>query len=236
MALHEKSNSHSNFLTIKHGAICLEGEPNQEGYELVEGEINGTPYSKWIRKFGAVDGKIVKIEWYDREYNGKPFKGIHITLKDGGQRFSLDLPFGKRPYDHFTRIMDNIDYEQPIEFHAWLDTKAKVINGQYPTTFSAKQNGSFIQWAYTKNNMGECPNAEQDEMGNWDFRKQRVWLYKRLVDVIIPKVEALNVFDEPEPEYSGTEEPKEVIGTGNVASPNVPAFSGAVVEDETIPF
>lgn len=208
MALHEKTHSHSNFLTIKHGAICLEGEEGQEGYELVSGEVNGKPYSKYLRKFAAVDGRIVKIEWYSREFDGKSFKGINITLKDGGQRFTIDLPFAKRPYDYFTKIMDNIDYEQPIEFNAWLDTKAKVTNGQFPTAFIAKQNGSIIQWAYTKDNMGECPNAEQDEMGNWDFRKQRVWLFKRLTEVIIPKVEALNAFDEPEPEYSGMEEPE----------------------------
>ena len=204
MALHERSTSHSNFLTIKHGAICLEGSEGQEGYELVEGEVNGSPYSKWIRKFAAVDGKVTRIEWYNREHNGTAYKGIHITLKDGGQFFQVDLPFGKRHYDYFTKIMDNIDFEQPIEFNAWLDTKSpKVKNGQFPTAFIAKQNGAILQWAYTRDNMGECPPPEQDEMGTWDFRKQRIWLYKRLTEVIIPKVDALNEFTEPEPEYTG---------------------------------
>lgn len=204
MGLHEKTNSQSNFLSVKHGAICLDSKEEREGYERVEGEVNGRPYVKWIKKFAAVDGRITKIEWYDREDGGTRYRGIKIHLKDGGQYFQIDLPVKSRQYDYFTKIMDNIDFDKEVQFNAWLDVKAKTVNK--PTAFVARQDGNIVQWAYTRDNMGECPPAVQDARGDWDFRDQQIWLYNRLINVIIPKVDALNAFDEPMPQYDNEPE------------------------------
>lgn len=199
--LHEQTTRNGNFLSVKHGAICLESKEAKDGYELVEGEVNGTPYSKYIKKFQGVSGLIVGVEWYSRESGGNNYRGLHLKLKDGGERYVLDLPFEKRPYDYFTKIAENIDYAKPITFEAWPDVKNAKPGQQVPTAFVAKQDDQFVQWKYTRDNMGECPEAHQTRTGKWNFDDQRDWLLDRIVNVVAPKVAALHAFDEPEPEY-----------------------------------
>ena len=199
--LHEQRNGTGLFLSVKHGALCLESKEPKEGYELIEGEVNGTPYSKYIKKYAGMDGRIAKIEWYEREGDYGTFRGLKIAIKDGGEHYYLDLPFEKRPYDYFTKVAENIDYSKPVEIVAWPDRKH-----DRQTAFAIKQDGKFIQWKYTKEDMGECPEAKQLRTGKWSFDKQREWLLDRIINVVIPNVDALNVFDEVEPEYTGSDE------------------------------
>ena len=216
MGLHEKTISNGNFLNIKHGAICLESKEPIEGYEeVIVDDISKTipdgkgghthpQVTKYIKKYAALDGKTTRIEWYDRTNNGVHYLGAKLHVRDGGQHFQLDLPFGKKHFDYFTKVMDNIDFSQKVEFNAWKDRK-----DPRQTAFVIKQNGDYVQWAYTKENMGDCPPAVQNRSGKWSFEAQREWLLARLQDVIIPAVDEINKFDEPEPEYE-PEEPSPV--------------------------
>ncbi len=198
----EQTQRSGNFLSVKRGAICLESKEPKEGYELEEGEVNGTPYSKYIKKFAGVQGTIVKVEWYSRENNGNRYQGLHITLKDGGERCILDLPFEKRPYDYFTKSAENIDYSKPVTFEAWPDIKAAKPGQQIPTAFICKQDGQYVQWKYTRDDMGACPPAVQRASGKWNFDDQRDWLLARIQQHVIPHVEAMHAFNEVEPDYS----------------------------------
>ena len=224
MGLHERSSSHANFLAVKHGSLCLESNEPIEGYEevTVNNPSTNQEQTKYIKRFAALDGRITRLEWYDRTNGGVRYVGLKIHIRDGSQHFQLDLPFGKRHFDYFTKIMDNIDFESVIEFNAWPDRKDKR-----QTAFVAKQNGDYIPWKYTRDDMGECPVPKQDAMGNWDFRDQRVWLYKRLIEVIIPKVEAINAFNEPEPEYTSEaiDEGQKAVAVGSSSDPQAPTFN-----------
>lgn len=196
----EQRNGTGLFLAVKHGALCLESKEPKEGYELVEGEVNGTPYSKYIKKYAGVTGRITKVEWYEREGDYGTFRGFKLTIKDGGEHYYLDLPFEKRPCDYFTKVAENIDYSKPVEVVAWPDRKHEKV-----TAFAIKQDDKFVQWKYTKDDMGECPPAIQKKTGKWSFDDQREWLLERVLQVVVPQVDALNAFDEPEPEYTGDE-------------------------------
>lgn len=203
--LHEKRNNGDGlFLAIKHGAICLESKEPKEGFELVEGEVNGTAYSKYVKKFAGLDGHITKVEWYERASDYGTFRGLKLSIKDKGEHYLLDLPFEKRPYDYFTKVAENIDYAKPVEIVAWPDRKNDKV-----TAFAIKQDGKFVQWKYTRDNMGECPEAKQTRTGKWNFDDQRDWLLDRIITVVAPQVEATHVFDEIQPEYSGVEEDEE---------------------------
>ena len=216
--LHEQNTRNGNFLSVKHGAICLESKEAKDGYELIEGEVNGNPYSKYIRKFRGVTALVVGIEWYSRESGGNNYRGLHLKLKDGGERYILDLPFEKRSYDYFTKIAENIDYAKPVTFEAWPDVKNAKPGQQIPTAFVAKQDDQYVQWKYTRDNMGECPEAHQTRTGKWNFDDQRDWLLERIVNIVAPKVAALHAFDEPEPDYTGQGDAYE--------GPEMPAYTG----------
>lgn len=224
----EQTERNGNFLSVKHGAICLESKDPKEGYELIEGEVNGVPYSKYVKKFQGVQGIITKIEWYDREHNGSHYRGLHIKMKDGGEHYIIDLPFEKRQYDYFTKIAENIDYSKPVTFEAWLDVKNAKPGQQTPTAFIAKQDGQIVQWKYTRENPGDCPQPKQTRTGKWNFDDQRDWLLERILTVVAPHVEATNGFNEPEPEYTDSEPVKAKAAN---EPPYMPPYTGEIPED-----
>lgn len=193
--LREHSSGSGNFLSIKHHGICLESKEPKEGYEQIEVTNPRTDevITKWIKKYAAVSGIVHDLEWYDRDQ----FKGLKIYIKDGGERYILDLPVKTRHFDSFTKLAENIDYSKPVEFSAWHDRKTDK------TAFGVKQDGNFVQWKYTKDNMGDCPPAKQSKTtGEWSFNDQREWLLDRVLNVVAPHVKALHGFDEPMPEYT----------------------------------
>jgi hypothetical protein len=147
MGLHEKTLSHSNFLSVKHGSLCLESNESQDGYEevTVHNPSTDEDQTKYVRRYAALDGKITKLEWYDREHNGIRFLGLKIHIRDGGNFFQIDLPFNKRHFDYFTKVMDNIDFSQPVEFHAWPDKKDRR-----QTAFAIKQAATSLSGSTPK--------------------------------------------------------------------------------------
>lgn len=205
MGLHERTNNNTAFLMVKHHSLILESKEPKDGYESVEvkNPRTGAFSTKYIKRYAAVDGLIKKIDWYDTKdtYENR-FMGIKIHIADKGEYFQLDLPFNSRPYDSFTKMAENIDYSKPVEFSVWHDRKNDS------TAFAVRQDAVPVKWKYTREDMGECPQPTQDTFGKWDFSKQREWLYGRLTQVVIPQVEALNAFEEPEPEYTGNEDGK----------------------------
>ena len=215
----EQTQRSGNYLSVKRGALCLESKEPKEGYEYEKGEVNGRPYEKYVKKFAGVKGTIVKVEWYDREHNGDRYKGLHITLKDGGERYILDLPFEKRAYDYFTKIAENIDYSKPVTFEAWLDVKGAKNGGQIPTAFVCKQDDQFVQWKYTRDDMGDCPPAVQRASGKWNFDDQRDWLLERIQKYVIPHVNELHAFNEPEDDYGDAYEPPQFAGSHSANEP-----------------
>lgn len=218
MGLKEKTENNTAFLLIKHHSLVLESKEPKEGYEPVEvtNPRTNEQIIKFIKRYAAVDGMIRKIEWYDTndKYQTR-FMGIKIHIRDNGDHFQLDLPFNTRAYDSFTKLAENIDYSKPVEFSVWHDRKTDS------TAFAVKQDGVPVKWKYTRENMGDCPGAKQSKLGKWNFDDQREWLLDNLLNVVIPHVDSLNAFDEPEPEYTG--------------DPNDPLLSGPDVDDEYAP-
>lgn len=217
MALKETSTAKGNFFSIKHGGFCLEADAPTDGYTEtdVSNPRTGQTVTKWIKTFAEIEGRIGKIEWYDREHGGTRYLGIKIIVRDNGESYSIDLPFGKRHYNYFMRVMDSIDYERPLTFIAY---GKKDEQGRQYTEFAIKQGGEWLKQNYTKANPGECPQSVQDGLGKWDSRDRHIWLKNRLETVIIPHVEELNATgDQDEPVYD------EPAFAGPVSKPAVKA-------------
>lgn len=173
-----------NKLHVKRNAICLESSKEIGGYEYVSGEVDGRPYEKWIKKFGSVDGMITEVKWYDTEEQFETrYQGLHVEIDDGEEQFTLELPYGTKPYDAFTRFAENIDFTKPTEFTAWHD---KVKDS---TAFAAKQDGAIIRQKYTRDNLGECPPAVQNKTTKkWNFDEQRDWLLENIIENVAKRV------------------------------------------------
>lgn len=178
-----------NILVVKRGGICRESNHEMEGFEHVKGDVDGEPYEKWIQKFGSVDGMVTDIKWYDTEdqYSTR-YQGLKITIDDGDENFTLDLPYASKSYDAFTKFAENIDFSKPVEFIAYPDRENKDS-----TVFNAKQDGQMIRQKYTKayveSGESDCPQAvENKRTGKWNFDAQRDWLLDNLLDNIVPKI------------------------------------------------
>jgi hypothetical protein len=197
--LKEQRQTDGLFLSVGRGSLFLSSTEPKEGYEEVSGDVDGRPYQKWIKKFAALDGIVTNIEWEVREHDKTTFRGLKVSVKDGGEHYVLDLPYGKRPFDTFCKTAENIDFSQKVEFVAWPDRE-----DPRQTAFAIKQDGQFVQWKYTKDNMGECPSAVQSPItGKWNFDDQREWLLNNLLTNVAPAVKAMHAFDEPVAEESG---------------------------------
>lgn len=226
MGLKEKTINNTAYLLVKHHSLILESKEPREGYEPIEvtNPRTNEQIIKYIKRYAAVDGLIKKIEWYDtKDTYQTRFMGIKIHIADNGEYFQLDLPFNTRPYDSFTKMAENIDYSKPVEFSVWHDRK------QDSTAFAVRQDGVPVKWKYTRDSMGECPVPTENTFGKWDFSKQREWLHARLTQVVIPHVDALNAFDEPEPEYSADEAAeREAIAAEGQGVPAAASNSGGI--------
>lgn len=233
MGLKEKTENNTAYLLVKHHSLVLESKEPRDGYEPIEvtNPRTNEQIIKFIKRYAAVEGVIKRIEWYDtKDSYATRFMGIKIHIADNGEYFQLDLPFNSRPYDSFTKLAENIDYARPVEFSVWHDRK------QDTTAFAVRQDGVPVKWKYTRDDMGECPQPTQDKFGKWDFSKQREWLYVRLMEVVIPAVDELNHFDEPEPEYSGADEREDDPPTELVEVIRAKAATVAGEKLDDIPF
>lgn len=178
-------NSNKTMVSVKHYKMCIEADGPQDGFEekQVNNPITGEEVTKYVQLFGSLEGKVVGLEWYDRNFEGNQFTGLNVHITDEqGAEFILEIPVSKK-LTTFTKLIENIDVTQPVEFIAGKD------KGSNATWFGAKQDGKYIRQRYTKDNLDDCPPAVQNKhTKKWDFSAQEDWLLTRLHEVIIPGV------------------------------------------------
>jgi hypothetical protein len=221
------------YLVVKHNSICEESKEPREGFEPVEvfNPKTKETLTKYIDKWGSVSGFVNNLEYYDREHNGTKFQGVKINIDD---EVVLDLAAKTPAYDTFCKLAENIDFTQEVTFKAGLDKKNER------TAFFVTQGNEGVKWKYTKDNPGDCPPWEKDEDGEWDSRKQRAFLKKRIIDVVIPAATAAaseragETATEAAPEVEETKSSAATAGAKNSKAGKKTA--PAPVETDDIPF
>lgn len=183
----QEKNSDGVFLQIKHHCICQESRSPREGFVPIDVKNvrTGETITKYIKRYKGVEALIKKIEWYDREYDGTRFMGWKLLLDANGTICTLDFPFESRMGDRFMKTAENIDFSRPVEFSAWKGPDDR-------TALTIKQAGQNVSQKYTKDNPGECPVPVKGFNGKWNFDKQKEFLHKRMLDVVIPRAQAAN--------------------------------------------
>lgn len=174
-------------LHIKHGGIVQESKHPQEGFSPIEVTNIRTQEvkTKYIKRYKGVEAIVKKIEWYDREFDGTPYQGWKLVLDAAGTICTLDFPFESRVGSRFAKLAENIDFALPVEFSAWKDNDGN-------TAFSVKQNNENVPQKYTREDPGDCPAPTQGFNKKWNFDAQKEFLHKRMVEVVIPKIQAIH--------------------------------------------
>lgn len=192
------------FLVVKHGGIVQESKHQREGFTPIEvpNVRTGDKVVKYVKRYKKVIALIKKIEWYDREYEDTRFMGWKLLLDDqDGTVCTLDLPFESRVGTRFMKLAENIDYSQPVEFSAWR-------SADDTTAFSVKQNDQNVPQRYTREDPGDCPPPVQGFNKKWNFDAQKEFLHERMIQVVIPKVQAvhaMNGHETPSDNNNGSE-------------------------------
>lgn len=200
--LQERTGGNGIFLSIKHHGIVQESKRERDGFEPINITLrSGEVITKYIKRYSGVEAMIKKIEWYDREYDGRPYKGWKLLLDANGTACVLDIDFNSRQAGRFMKLAENLDFSKPVEFSAWHDVKDDT------TAFNVKQDGASVRQKYTMDDPGDCPPPKERMGGKLDFGDQEDFLFNRMIKVVIPRVDAANSNGHsPEPE-SNTEQP-----------------------------
>lgn len=195
----QKTQGEGNFFAIKHGSIVRESKTPQEGFEKIEitDRRTGEKFTKYIQRYDTIEALITKIDWYDTEQRfTKRYQGWKLYLNANEKKGILDLPIQSRTTSRFMKLAENLDFTKPVEFRAWHDSKSDS------TAIFVGQNGASVSQKYTRENPNGMPEPTQDFKKNWDYSKQEEFLYKRMIEVVIPKVNASQP-EEPEADDDG---------------------------------
>lgn len=175
------------FLTVKHNSIVRESKTERPGFESIEvtNPRTNQKITKFIKRYKGIEALIKKIDWYDTEQRYEQrYIGWKITLDADGEKCIFDIPFDSRVCSRFMNLAENLDFTQPVEFSAWRDSTTDS------TAFAVKQNGQSVPQKYTRANPGDRPEPIQNFKGNWNYDAQMEFLKKKMIDVVIPAVEA----------------------------------------------
>lgn len=186
----QKTTGEGNFFAIKFGSIVRESKTPQEGFEKITGENRRThePYTKYIQRYDTIEALITKIQWYDTEQKFTArYQGFKLHLDANGKKGVLDLAINARTTSRFMKLAENIDYAKPVEFRAWHDSKSDS------TALFVGQSGSSVPQRYTAEvPLDMPPPTQSSSTGKWNYEAQMDFLHKRMVEVVIPKVQAVH--------------------------------------------
>lgn len=183
----ERTENTGKFFVVKHNTICQESSKEREGYDPIEVMNPQTKEVtiKFIKRYDALEAMVTKIEFRDtKDQYEQRYISWKIHLDAGGEKGVLEIPFNSRIGDRFMKLAENLDFAKPVEFRAWRDKQDK-------TAFLVRQDGHSVPQKYTKDNPGECPPPVQKFGGKWNFDDQTEFLYNQMVNVVIPRVEAV---------------------------------------------
>lgn len=224
----EYAGTNSKFLNIKYGCLCevsktkVEGWAEQEIVDRDTGEIT----VKWIKVYKFVEGWVNKLEWYDREFKGKPYMGWKMHLEANGINYILDLPLNNSATKKVMMSARSIDFNIPLEVRAWTNRE----DGKLAVWL--KQCDVSVPQFYKKGDMKECPEpVEKLGIGGkkkWDWEATDTFLWREMQDHITPLIEECSRNRGVGMGASSTEAPPT-----STPSPGAPLYTGP---DDDIPF
>lgn len=198
----QKTTDNALRLTVKYDSICEISKQAREGFEdiKVPDVSTGEELTKHIRRYDSIEALITNIEWRDtkQEYAVR-FQSWRIHLRNAeNQPAILEIPFKSNASDRFMKLAENIDFSRPVEFRAWRDTKSDKAKTAFYVGQRANENdekSAKVEQKYRMGQMGDCPEGVE-ELDGWNFAAQRKYLHSQMINVVIPRVQAVNAMSE----------------------------------------
>lgn len=192
----EKTNRANLIFTVKYHSICEVSRKEREGFEEIKvpDVSTGEEITKFIRRYDALEAMVTNIEWRDtkQQYETR-FQSWRIHLLNAERIPAvLEIPFKTNACDRFMKLAENIDFSRPVEFRAWCDTTGKKDKTAFYVGQRVHENDEksvSVPQKYTRENMGECPEAVEGIDG-WNYSAQLRYLHSQMMNVVIPRVQA----------------------------------------------
>lgn len=193
----QKQSTGTLWFNVKYHSICEISKQARDGFESIKvpDVSTGEEITKHIRRYDTIEAMITGIEWRDtKQQYVTRFQSWEVHLLNAeGVPAILKIPFKSNASDRFMKVAENIDFTRPVEFRAWCDTSGDKDKTAFYIGQRVNENDEKsvkVEQKYKKGQMGDCPEAVE-EIDGWNYGAQLKYLHSQMINVVIPRVEAV---------------------------------------------
>lgn len=131
----------------------------------------------------SFEGKLVNIRTRETPFG----KSWEFDFVDGGEVWTLQLPYSNSNSTALLKMLPNVDLTQPMK----IQPSQKMEDGVAKSSLFVSQNGTTLKHAYTKDAPNGLPPMEQVTVKGqlvWDDSKRIDFLHAMVLADIIPKL------------------------------------------------
>lgn len=189
------------------GRRVKEGTPGAAQVFKANGEpaLAGDGSTVWRTEHPYIEGRIIKIERRQPEYNGKAVDELNISVVDkDGELLVLQLTKGDEYWGDFAQRVPKLDFGKPVKIAPYMipkeDQHGNTIEGKYNRMLVLYQDGVKLDRAYKKDDPDGPPPVTYDaDEKKWMWGKRNNWLDKGPIEEAI-KLASFHNSAEPTPE------------------------------------
>ena len=159
----------------------------------------------WRTEHPFIEGRIIKIERRQPEYNGKPVDELNISLVDAdGELVILQLTKGDEYWGDFAQRVPGVDFAKPVKIAPYMiprqDKQGNTIEGKYNRMLVLRQDGAKIERQFKRDDPDGPPPVTYDEdEKKYLWGKRNNWLDKGPIEEAI-KLASFHNNPEPTPD------------------------------------
>ncbi len=180
------------YLDIKYSGLVSVSKTPKDGYKpiSVPNPKTGEDVTKYVAEYDAVEGLVTEIEWRDTkdQYDDR-YMDFRVHLDAAGTPVVVTFPFKSRSGSRLMNVAENIDYNRPLKIVAW-----RAADESLAVAFQQRDQDDKFQNVpprYRKGAMRDCPEPTYSELNGWDFTAVNEYLWKVMMNKVIPAVEAV---------------------------------------------
>ncbi len=174
MALKERDEL-ATFVGVHDGKLEVrvkEGTPGSEKREKMK-KGKGTGEFIHVKYYGSLEGTIKDVKKDIKEMpDGLKITSLKIYIDDVGDRYILNFPYNSDLTRAFFCMMENINYDFPVEFSTG---KSKDKKGKERSSLFVKQHGANIKWRYTKDYEYAKGEEKKPDWEQIEVKGEKVW-------------------------------------------------------------
>lgn len=179
------------------GRRAKEGEPGAVRVFKAKGEpaTDKDGNNVYRHEFGAITGRVIRIERKEVTFSGAPQQMLEIELvDDSGELFTIQLDRGDRYWSDLACRMNAIDWSKPVRLAPFSIARENDPDKRN-NMLVAYQDGTKIEKVWNKDTPegeGPPPAVYDADEKKWMWGKRNNWLDQNPIQTAINKVAFLN--------------------------------------------